>query len=230
VIPIGNDDTMQTFNLTMIKGILFDMDGVLVDSEEFICEAAIEMFAEQCVYVEPEDFRPFVGTGESRYLGGVAEKYGYAYQSERDKTRTYDIYDKKVKGKLKPLPGAISFIAQCKKIGLRMAVASSADRVKVEINLREMGVASGTFDAIVSGSDVVHKKPDPEIFLKAAEKLGLKPEECLVIEDAITGVKAGKAAGCRCLALTTSFKAALLQEADWITTNLSAVPTEAISW
>ena len=206
------------------------MDGVLVDSEEFICEAAMQMFAEQCVYVEPEDFKPFVGTGESRYLGGVAEKYGYAYNSERDKTRTYEIYETKARGKLQPLPGTLSFIAQCKKANLKMAVASSADRVKVDINLREMGVPQGTFDAIVSGSDVANKKPDPEIFVKAAAKLGLKPEECLVIEDAITGVKAGKAAGCKCLALTSSFPATLLTEADWIAKDLSEVPNGAINW
>jgi HAD superfamily hydrolase (TIGR01509 family) len=213
-----------------LKGILFDMDGVLVDSEEFICEAAIEMFAEYGVHVKAEDFLPFVGTGEARYLGGVAEKYGFAYNSKRDKTRTYNIYDGKVRGKLKPLNGTIAFINQSKKAGLKMAVASSADRVKVDINLREMGVANGTFDAIVSGSDVVNKKPDPEIFIKAASLLGLKPEECLVIEDAVNGVKAGKAAGCKVLALTSSFSAEQLQEADWITIDLSAVPNEAVTW
>ena len=107
-----------------------------------------------------------------------------------------------------------------------MADASSADRVKVDINLREMGVPNDTFDAIISGSDVTHKKPNPEIFLKAASKLGLKPDECLVVEDAVNGVEAAKAAGCRCLALTTSFSAELLQKADWITSNLSEVPEE----
>jgi HAD superfamily hydrolase (TIGR01509 family) len=212
----------------MIKGILFDMDGVLVDSEKFICEAAMQMFAEQCVYVEPDDFLPFVGTGESRYLGGVAEKYGYAYQSERDKTRTYDIYDKLVKGKLKPLPGVKEFIETCRKKGLKLAVATSADRVKMEINLREMDIPESTFDATISGSEVVNKKPDPEIFLKAAAKLGLKPQECLVVEDAVNGIKAGKAAGCKCLGLTTSFSTKELKEADWIAKDLSAVPKEVI--
>jgi beta-phosphoglucomutase len=59
----------------MIKGVLFDMDGVLVDSEAFICKAAIEMFSEKGVHVKEEDFQPFVGMGENSYLGGVAEKY-----------------------------------------------------------------------------------------------------------------------------------------------------------
>lgn len=213
-----------------IKGILFDMDGVLVDSEKFICEAATRMFAEHCVYVEAEDFLPFVGTGENRYLGGVAEKYHFPFNLEQDKSRTYEIYAELVKGKLKPLNGVISFIANCRQRGLKLAVATSADKVKMEINLREIGLPSETFDATINGLEVINKKPDPEIFVKAALKLGLKPEQCLVVEDAVNGVKAAKAAGCKCLGLTTSFTSEELSEADWITKDLSEIPLEIINW
>lgn len=204
----------------MLKGILFDMDGVLVDSEKFICEAAIRMFAEHGVHVKPEDFIPFVGSGEGRYLGGVAEKYDFPFDLERDKTRTYDLYAQIVKGKLEPLKGVKEFISKCKEKGIKLAVATSADEVKMNINLREIGIPASTFDATVSGSEVQHKKPDPEIFVTAARKIGLKPEECLVVEDAVNGVKAAKSAGSKCLALTTSFPAEQLKEADWIAANL----------
>lgn len=213
-----------------IKGILFDMDGVLVDSEKFICEAATRMFAEHCVYVEAEDFLPFVGTGENRYLGGVAEKYHFPLEVEQDKSRTYEIYAELVKGKLKPLNGVISFIANCRQRGLKLAVATSADKVKMEINLREIGLPAETFDATINGLEVINKKPYPEIFVKAALKLGLKPEQCLVVEDAVNGVKAAKAAGCKCLGLTTSFTSEELSEADWIAKDLSEVPLEIINW
>jgi HAD superfamily hydrolase (TIGR01509 family) len=209
-----------------LKGILFDMDGVLVDSEKFICEAATRMFAEHCVYVEPEDFLPFVGSGEDRYLGGVAQKYNFPFDLEQDKTRTYEIYGELVKGKLKPLNGVISFIETCRKKGLKLAVATSADKVKMLINLKEIGIPAETFDATINGLEVVNKKPDPEIFVNAATKLGLKPEECLVVEDAVNGVKAAKAAGCKCLGLTTSFSVEELSEADWIAKDLSNVPSE----
>ena len=209
-----------------LKGILFDMDGVLVDSEEFICEAATRMFAEHCVYVEPEDFLPFVGSGEDRYLGGVAQKYNFPFDLEQDKTRTYEIYGELTKGKLKPLNGVISFIASCRQKGLKLAVATSADRVKILINLNEIGIPAETFDATINGLEVVNKKPDPEIFVKAAAKLRLKPQECLVIEDAVNGVKAAKAAGCKCLGLTTSFSVDDLSEADWVAKDLSKVPDE----
>jgi beta-phosphoglucomutase len=212
----------------MLKGILFDMDGVLVDSEKFICEAAIQMFSEQGVNVKPGDFLPFVGTGENRYLGGVAEKYGYKIDLERDKTRTYDIYAEMVRGKLEPLKGVKEFIAICREKKLKLAVATSADKVKMEINLGEIGIPATTFDATVNGLEVVHKKPDPEIFIKAALKLGLRPEDCLVVEDAVNGIKAGKAAGCKCLALTTSFPAELLKEADWIVKDLSEATGDLI--
>lgn len=203
-----------------LKAILFDMDGVLVDSEEYIFEAARLMFAEHGVTVHPQDALPFVGTGENSYISGIGRANGFEVEIERDKARTYQIYGEITHGKLNSLPGSKSFIRQCKQKGLKLAVASSADRVKIEINLREIGLPEHTFDAIISGEDVERKKPFPDIYLLAAQKLGIQPEECLVVEDAVSGVKAAKAAGAKCLALTTSFAADKLTEADLIRTSL----------
>ncbi len=75
-----------------------------------------------------------------------------------------------------------------------------------------------------------NKKPFPDIYLKAAKEIGLEPQECLVVEDAVSGIKAGKAAGCRCLAVTSSFDAGQLSEADWICGSLLDVPEKAINW
>ncbi|MDO8683188.1 MAG: HAD-IA family hydrolase [Armatimonadota bacterium] len=204
----------------MLKGVIFDMDGVLVDSEEFICKAAMRMFEEHGLYVKPEDFLPFVGAGENRYIGGVAEKYGFPIDIERDKARTYEIYGELVQG-LEPLKGAREFIKKCKERGLKLAVASAADKVKVEVNLGLLKLPPDTFDVVVNGLDVEKKKPDPEIFLLAAKKLGISPSECLVIEDAVNGVAAAKAGGFRCLGITTSFTREQLAEADWFAPNLA---------
>jgi beta-phosphoglucomutase len=214
----------------MIKGVLFDMDGVLVDSEDFICEAAIRMFSEHGIKVNKEDFLPFVGTGENRYLGGVAEKYAFDFHLERDKARTYDIYREITLGKLFPLPGVHSFIAKCKARSLKLAVATSADKIKLDINLSALGLPPGTFDETVNGLEVEHKKPQPDIYIEAARRLNLKPEECLVVEDAVSGIKAGKTAGCKCLALETSFPSHLLTEADWVCKNLENAPYQSIHW
>jgi HAD superfamily hydrolase (TIGR01509 family) len=209
--------------------VIFDMDGVLCASEPFIAEAACKMFAEMHgVTVQPLDFVPFVGTGEDRFIGGVAEKYGVTLVMPRDKERTYAIYLEIIKGRLQPLPGVHEFIADCRQRGVKLAVATSADRVKLDGNLNEIGVPAQTFDACITGSEIAHKKPDPEIFLTAARRLGVPATRCLVIEDAPSGVQAAKRAGSSCLGLTTSFSAAQLIEAgaDWVSSDLAHVPAE----
>jgi beta-phosphoglucomutase len=213
-----------------MKGILFDMDGVLVDSERFICQAAILMFKELGVDVVPEDFKPYVGMGENSYLGGVAENHGIKVNIEQVKARTYQIFETIVKDKLSPLPGALEFVISCRNKGFKLALATSADKVKMEVNLKEIGLSKETFHSIITGLDVVNKKPFPDIYIQAAKNLVLEPAECLVVEDAISGIKAAKAAGCKCLAVTTSFNASSLHEADWICTSLLDVPAEALEW
>jgi beta-phosphoglucomutase len=210
-----------------LRGIIFDMDGVLCDSEPFICAAAIQMFQETYNQrVVKEDFAPFVGAGEDRFIGGVAEKYGVTLTMPRDKLRTYAIYLEIIKGCLKPLPGAVDFIRDARKRGLRTAVATGADQIKMDGNLREIGVSPSEFEALITGDDVERKKPDPQIFLQAASRIAVPPAECLVVEDAVNGVRAAKAAGCRCLALTTSFTAQTLRDAgaDFIAADLATVP------
>lgn len=213
-----------------LKAVLFDMDGVLLDSEEYICQAGIMMFREKGYNVAAEDFLEFTGMGENRYLGGVAEKNRIPFDLEKDKARTYEIYGQIVKGKLEPLEGVVDFIDKCRERGLKLAVASSADPPKVNINLTEIGIPASTFGTVVSGLDIEHKKPAPDIFLKAAENLGIHATECLVIEDAVSGVAAGKAAGARVLALTTSFPEEELSEADWIAPLLTGLDDEVLDW
>ncbi|HNR42309.1 MAG TPA: HAD-IA family hydrolase [Bacteroidales bacterium] len=214
----------------MIKGVLFDMDGVLVDSESFICRAAIMMFKEIGLDVLPDDFIPFVGTGENSYLGGVAGKYGKPIEMEKAKARTYEIFGDLARGQLKALPGALELIKDCLGKGLRISLATSADRVKMEISLNEIDLPPSTFNTIITGLDVARKKPYPDIYIKAAESLGLEPSGCLVVEDSVSGITAGKAAGCKCLAVTTSFSPAELTEADWICSSLLQVPDDALNW
>jgi len=222
--------TISMINKPLIEAVLFDMDGVLVDSEEHIRHAAIQMFQEKGYVVHPEDFLPFTGMGENKYLGGVAEKHRIPFKLEEDKARTYKIYADLVRGKLNPLEGVHDFINSCLERGLKLAVASSADPVKVNINLDEIGLSRGLFQAIVTGLDIEHKKPAPDIFLKAAQLVGADPGCCLVVEDAISGVAAGKAAGAKVLALTTSFSPEELSGADWITQTLATAGEEVLDW
>ena len=215
-----------------LSGIIFDMDGVLCDSEPFIAAAAIEMFRQNYgIGATRADFAPFVGAGEDRFIGGVADKYHVKLTMPGDKARTYELYLEMIRGKLQPLPGAVPFIHDCRGKGLKIAVATSADRVKLVGNLQQIGVPADTFDAVVTGDDVERKKPDPQVFLLAAQRLNLPPAECVVIEDAPNGIRAGKAAGSRCLGITTTFDIHTLREAgaDWTAPDLAHVPPETFA-
>src|SRR5689334_3011353 len=189
----------------LIRAIIFDMDGVLTDSEPLINAAAIGMFAEKGLTVQPDDFLPFVGTGEDRYIGGVAERYQFPLDLPAAKRRTYEIYLDLVPQRLKPFPGAVELVRRCRGAGLRVALASSADLVKIEANLHQIALPTPEWDAVVSAEDVQKKKPAPDIFLVAARKLRLPVSACVVIEDAVNGVQAAKAAGMRCVAVAHTF-------------------------
>ncbi len=197
-----------------IKAVIFDMDGVLTDSEPIINAAALAMFEEKGLIAQPDDFLPFVGTGEDRYIGGVAEKYGFPLDLPAAKKRTYEIYLALVPARLEAFPGTQELVRQCRPAGLKIAVASSADLIKIEANLRKISLPPDLWDAIVSAEDVTNKKPAPDIFLAAARKLVLAPEQCVVIEDAVNGIQAAKAAGMRCVAVAQTFPAEKLGGAD----------------
>lgn len=214
----------------MIQAVLLDMDGVLIDSEEFICEAAIRMFRERGHDVTAEDFQPFVGTGEDRYLGGVAEVHGIRLDLPAAKARTYEIYSETIRGRLEALPGVREYLDVLNERDLKVALATSADQVKVGASLREIGIQEERFDTVVTGLNVVRKKPFPDIYLRAAILLGVPPTSCLVVEDSINGVKAAKSAGARVLAVTTSFSEGELSAADWICRDLSDAPSAALDW
>jgi len=202
--------------MSTICAVIFDMDGVLTDSEPLINAAAIAMFKEKGLVVQPEEFLPFVGTGEDRYIGGVAAKYNFVLNLPAAKKRTYEIYLDLVPLRLRAFDGAKELVRTCRNAGLRLAVASSADRIKIEANLRQIDLPPQTWDAVVSAEDVLVKKPAPDIFLCAAAKLGLAPAQCVVVEDAVNGVQAAKAAGMRCVAVAQTFPATALMQADLV--------------
>jgi beta-phosphoglucomutase len=194
----------------MNNAVLFDMDGVLVDSEPIINAAAIRALSEFGVEARPEDFEPFVGAGEDRYVGGVAELHGKTYVLEM-KRRTYDWYLELLPAMGKAFPGAKDLVELLHAKGIACAVASSADRIKIEANLTTvLGVPLDIFAALVTGEDVVRRKPHPDIFLEAARRLRVSSDACCVVEDALNGVQAAKAAGMRCVAVATSFPAEAL--------------------
>lgn len=211
----------------MVKACIFDMDGVLCDSEVVIAAAACRLFKERYgVAVTAKDFEPFIGTGEDRYLNGVAQKVGVSLTMPTDKTETYRLYAEIARNELQPIPGVVEFLRMQAGKGIRLAVATSADEFKMEVNLAAIGIEQELFAARVTGDQIEHKKPAPDVFLKAAERLGCTPDECVVFEDAVNGVQAAKAAGMRCVGITSSFSTDLLVEhgADWTAPDFMVLP------
>ena len=206
-----------------IRAVIFDMDGVLTNSEPLINAAAIAMFKEKGLTVQPEDFLPFVGTGEERYVAGVAEKYHFPLDAVAAKQRTYEIYLDLVPSQLEAFPGVHDLVRRCRRADLRLAVASSADKIKVVANLKKIELPPESWDAIVTGERVEQKKPAPDIFLTAARDLGVPPAQCVVVEDAVNGIEAAKAAGMRCVAVAQTFPAERLQAADIVRDRISDV-------
>jgi beta-phosphoglucomutase len=197
----------------MIKAVIFDMDGVLVDSEEFMRESAIISLRRYGINPSHGDFSEFTGMGEDMFIGGVARKHGLEYTTDM-KDYAYDYYARNANQGVIVFPHAKEVLEKVKGMNLKVAVASAADLIKVTANLSCIGVDTSFFDAVVTGSDVTKKKPDPETFLKAAEKLDINPSDCIVIEDAISGIKAAKAAGMKNVGITTSFDEASLKAAQ----------------
>jgi HAD superfamily hydrolase (TIGR01509 family) len=173
--------------------------------------------------VQPDDFLPFVGAGEDRYIGGVAEHYGFPLDVPAAKKRTYEIYLDLISTQLEAFPGVLDLVHECRRTGLLIGVASSADLIKVHANLEKIGLPIPFWDAVVTAENVVHKKPAPDIFLAAAKKLGVSPPQCVVVEDAVNGVQAAKSAGMRCVAVGTTFPAGQLQAADVVRNQIADV-------
>ncbi|XP_024024937.1 protein SUPPRESSOR OF QUENCHING 1, chloroplastic isoform X2 [Morus notabilis] len=200
-----------------VSAVLFDMDGVLCNSEEPSRRAAVDVFAELGVDVTVEDFVPFMGTGEANFLGGVASVKGVqGFDPEAAKKRFFEIYLEKYAKTNSGIgfPGALELITQCKSKGLKVAVASSADRIKVDANLAAAALPLPMFNAIVSADAFENLKPAPDIFLAASKILNVPTSECIVIEDALAGVQAAKAAGMRCIAVKTTLSEDTLKTAD----------------
>lgn len=213
-------------------GIIFDMDGVLVDSEYAMREAAIRALRRYGAKASHEDFYEFTGMGEDSFIGGVARKHGLEYTLAM-KDLAYEIYVDECLD-LVVLPHDVpDMLKALRASGLfRLAVASSSDRVKVSANLRRIGVDDSFFDAVVTGSDVVRKKPFPDIFLKAAGLIGVEPSRCIVLEDAVSGLQAAKDAGMSRIGVCSFFDAETLskKEPNYIIPDMSEAYQKILEW
>ena len=207
------------------RAVLFDMDGVLVNSEHLIMTCACDALKQWGLDPVPQDFIPFVGSGEDRLIGGVSESLGVPYDI-RMKEIALKLYIERAGTAGIGISGARETVKAIKEKGLKVAVCSAADLVKVNENIRCMGLEADDFDVVLSAEDAKRKKPAPDIYLTGARRIGEDPMDCIVVEDAVNGIIAGHAAGCRVIGVTTSFSRNELAEKagpEWIVDEIPEI-------
>lgn len=187
------------FEEKYMKAVIFDMDGVLVDSQPYHFKADIDTMTEYGVIKDQKFYESFAGTLTADRMRTLKEMFGLDVPVEEMTIKRENmILDIMGKEDIKPVSGIPEFLRSIKEKGLTTAVASSSDYKLINLILDRLKIAK-YFDSVTSGSDVKRGKPSPDVFLLAAERIGIEPAECLVVEDSENGVKAAKAAGMKAL-------------------------------
>jgi len=216
-----------------IYGLIFDVDGVIADTEAVNARASIKVFDDLFgIEVMREDFEAGLGRGAEEYVKAGARAHGMELTDEQveQATQLREKYFLKILSEepLPAFPGVLELMNEAmQREDFRVAIATSGTFEKSRAVLNAVGVPYRKM-AYVNGSDVKHKKPDPELFLTAAKIIGIESTRCIVIEDAPNGVQAAKAAGAKCIAVTNSTTAEKLNEADLICDSLEQINLDII--
>lgn len=208
-------------------GVLWDMDGVLVDTGPTHYRSWVQTLADYDLTMSEEFFRATFGMTNANLLPLVLAERSTPELVQAISDRKETLFRQMMAGQARPLPGVEHWLESLRAAGARQAVASSAPHQNLDVMLAGLGVRPW-FDAIVSGDDMP-SKPAPDVFLKAAQAIGLPPERCVVIEDAINGVAGAKNAGMKCIAVTTTNPAPALAQADIVVDSLVDLSPSAVS-
>lgn len=209
-----------------LQGIVLDLDGVLVDTVPAHYAAWRRLFSEEGYFFDERVYHDKVD-GRRRQDGVAAvmknaDPARIAAAGERKDSYFLDLIEQ---GRFKVFDGSLAFLAGCRAAGYRLATASSSRNVR---HILEKAGIVDYFSAIVGGDDVERGKPDPSIFLTAAARIGLDPSNCIVVEDAISGVKAAKAGGFFCLGIDRTGQPWRLEGADMIVKDLGDVDLDSL--
>ncbi|MFH0875473.1 MAG: HAD family phosphatase [archaeon] len=210
----------------MIKALLFDLDGVIIDSLAPHINAFIRVFKEIGISVSPDYVRSNFGQGATTLFEIAFKERGLALDSEKY-SELKDIYFREIiKEGVIEIPGSIDFIKKAKK-DFKIAVCSATHKKNLKLIAKHLNFDNIT-DVCLGRQDVINNKPAPDIYLKAAKILGVKPNDCIVFEDSPPGISAGKSAGMKVIALTTNYTKKLLEEADFIIGGYDEIDIEEL--
>ncbi|MCX7017811.1 MAG: HAD family phosphatase [bacterium] len=201
--------------------VIFDNDGVLVDSEGYSLEAYRAALKEQGVTIMREDDMKYCGLTDAGIVNIVRQAYGADIDLEQFSKRKGELYYEIAgSNEMHPFPGVRRLIEELRLAGIPCLLASSGSRKKIAFNLSRAHIGD-LFDIIISGEDFKRGKPAPDIFISAAERSGVKPACCAVIEDSINGLLAARDAGTFAIGVTNTFpRETLAPHADMIIDSL----------
>jgi len=215
-------------------GLIFDVDGVIADTEAVNARASIKVFEDLFGVhgVKREDFDAGIGRGAEAYVKAAARVHGieltHEQVEEATRTRQENFLKLLEEHPLPCFPGVMELVrAGLARDDFRLAIATSSTLEKSESVLRSARIPYHEM-TYMTGSDVTKKKPDPQLFLLAVQRMDLRPENCLVVEDALVGVQAARAAGCKCLAVTNTTSGRNLATADRVVDSLGNVTIEDV--
>jgi len=204
-----------------MDAVIFDVDGVLTDSEPLHLEAVNRVLAPLGVNLSEEENKKFLGLDDGQFWERLSSMFDLNEDIPTLAAQRIDEVIKLIREGIVTLPGVPEFITGCVMRGLSLAVASSSPQKVVHATLDELGLAK-TFKVALSGDDVKKAKPDPAIFLKAASSLGVPPKRCMVIEDSPNGILAARRADMFTVAVYNSYNFDLdLSVADSIFSGLN---------
>lgn len=184
----------------MIQTVIFDLDGVIIDSEPVHFQLEKQMFDELQIQVPSDEHNSYVGMSSENMWKKIVDNYKLSYQAKELVQKKHALYmDHLINARnLYPIPYVAELIKELYKNSFKLLIASSSPLEVIEAVIAKFAL-SNYFIAIVSGTQFTHSKPHPEIFLAAANLANSKPHECVVIEDSANGVTAAKAAGMKCI-------------------------------
>jgi len=200
--------------------VIFDLDGVIVDSEPYSMGALVDVLREHGVEPTPDELRNSYGRKITEDLAEYFARHRVTADLMTVVARKRARYYELAAGRLRPFPGVLPLLDAVRARGYRVGLASSGDPDKVAFSMDALGL-DGRFDAVVTGDDIARSKPDPDIYLMAARRLDAEPRRCVAVEDAPNGVLAARRAGMRCIAVTTSVSRAALAGADLVVDSLA---------
>ncbi len=202
-----------------MNAFIFDMDGVLADNSDFHVQAWTDYSRQYGRELAADDIKRRLGFNNREYMRFVLDREPTEAEVNKSTTEKEALYREIYHPHLVTPPGLIALLEFAKREGIICGIATSAPEVNVRFVLDGLSIRP-YFREVVDASHVKHCKPDPEIYLLAAKRLGVPPAGCIVFEDALAGVQAGNAAGMRVIAITTSYPAEILR-----TSNPAAIIT-----